>query len=185
MDEACDEDLLSALVERARISEAEGLHEADRLIVDYPEDSRLHFLRGSLLAAAGRAIEAHAALSRAVALAPDFALARFQLGLFELTSGEADRALATWQPLDTLPDRHYLRLFLVGLRHLIRDEFKDAIVWLGEGIAANTENLPLNRDMQLLIDRCREADQAPRAEPTTEISATSVLLDQFGVGTVH
>lgn len=184
MDTQCDEALIGALLERAGKSETDGLNEADRLIDRFPEDARLHFLRGSLLAAAGRAIEAHAALSRAVALAPDFALARFQLGFFELTSAEPDRALATLLPLDALPEGHYLRLFVAGLRHLIRDEFPATIAALGAGIAANAENPPLNRDMQLLIDRCREVEQGSAA-PASEVSATSMLLGQLGSDMLH
>jgi tetratricopeptide (TPR) repeat protein len=158
----------------------------ERMIDAYPDDARLHFLRGSLLAGQGRPIEAHASLSRAVAIAPDFALARFQLGFFELTSGEAARALATWEPLDTLPEGHYLAHFVTGLRALIQDRFSDAVDALKAGIALNQENPPLNRDMQLIIDECAGlANPATGAESGEEASATSFLLDQFGRGTTH
>ncbi len=161
----------------------------ERLIAAYPDDARLHFLRGSLLIGAGRAIEAHAALSRAVGLEPEFALARFQLGFFELTSGEPARALATWEPLDRLPADHYLALFVTGLRHLIRDAFDDAIAALTRGIAANTENPPLNHDIQLIVDECHRiakgTGQASLVAETEETSATSFLLDQFASGTKH
>jgi predicted Zn-dependent protease len=84
---------------------AQGANAAERieaLIVEFPDDARLHFLKGSSLIGEGRHIEGHQALTRAVALAPDFAIARFQLGLFQLTSGEADRALETWGPTVTI-----------------------------------------------------------------------------------
>ena len=51
----------------------------------------------------------------AVALAPDFLIARYQLGFFELTSGEVDNALATWGPLLRLPEDNYLRQFVEGM----------------------------------------------------------------------
>jgi tetratricopeptide (TPR) repeat protein len=157
---------------------------AERLIDAWPDDPRLHFLRGSMLAGRGRPIEAHAALTRAVQLAPDFALARFQLGFFELTSGEAARAITTWESLQELPPGHYLALFVAGLRHLVLDHFEETIAALQAGIAANEENLPLNRDMQLIIDQCREL--APGAPAEAETSATSFLLDQLGArGTTH
>src|SRR5688572_1525981 len=76
-----------------------GMKALDRLLADHPEDPRLHFMKGSLLAGTGRAIEAHAAMSRAVELAPEYSLARYQLGFFELTSGEPARALSTWGPI--------------------------------------------------------------------------------------
>lgn len=159
---------------------------AEHLIAAYPDDARLHFMRGSLLAGSGRPIEAHAALSRAVALAPDFTLARFQLGFFELTSGEAARALETWGPLRALPTDHYLARFVAGLTDLIHDRFAEAIAALQDGIAVNTENPLLNHDMQLIIDQCAGVvpDRAPAA--SAESSATSFLLGQIEPrGTTH
>lgn len=184
----CGDEEMGQLLAAMAAGTADELSLAERLIEAYPEDARLHFLRGSMLAGSGRPIEAHASLSRAVALAPDFALARFQLGFFELTSGEAGRALLTWEPLDTLPQDHYLAHFVRGLRHLIQDHFHDAIRELREGIAVNEENPPLNRDMQLIIDECTRlgGDSSAPVEPgEEEASATSFLLDQFGRGTTH
>ncbi len=175
----CSDEEIQHLLSAMQSDSADELALADRLIDAYPEDARLHFLRGSMLAGSGRPIEAHASLSRAVALAPEFSLARFQLGFFELTSGEAARALATWEPLDALDEDHYLRSFVTGLRHLIRDEFAAAIAALREGQERNTENAPLNRDMQLIIDSCADLGAGAPA-PADEASATSLLLDQLG-----
>jgi tetratricopeptide (TPR) repeat protein len=172
-----DEDLASVVRET---DEAIRLAEVERLTERHPDDARLHFLRGSLLIGRSRLVEAHAALSHAVALAPEFYIARFQLGFFQLTSGEAEEALATWLPLDALPAGHYLGLFVNGLRALVRDDFSGAVALLREGIAENEENLPLNGDMQLLIDQCLplipehgavEANDAP--------SETSLVLSRF------
>jgi tetratricopeptide (TPR) repeat protein len=149
----------------------------DRALADFPDDPRLHFLRGSLLAGIGRPIEALSALKAAVELAPDFAIARFQLGFFQLTSGEAADALSTWGPLALLPEGHYLRSFVAGLTYLIRDEFVPATEQLRLGIVANEENLPLNRDMQLIIDRISDLAAGNAGDDT--MSATSLLLGQF------
>lgn len=168
------ETLMAALASGA----PDAFAQLEALVAAYPEDARLHFLRGSLLIGAGRAIEAHAALSEAVRLAPDYALARFQLGFFELTSGEAPRALKTWGPLDAqLPADHYLMHFTTGLRHLIEDRFGETIAALERGIAVNEENLPLNGDMELIIAECRK--QSDPTETGEEASATSMLLGQF------
>lgn len=181
----CSDEELAQVMQAMQSGASDELMLAERLIDAYPDDARLHFLRGSLLAGSGRLIEAHASLTRAVALAPEFALARFQLGFFELTSGEAARALATWQPLDNLPADHYLTQFVIGLRHLIADRFVESIAALEAGIAANEENLPLNRDMQLIIDECASLVRGKASAPEEEASATSVLLGQFGRGTTH
>jgi len=182
----CSDEEMEQLLSAMGTGAPDELALAERLIDAHPEDARLHFLRGSMLAGRNRPIEAHAALSRAVELAPDFALARFQLGFFELTSGEAARALATWEPLqDQLPADHYLAFFIDGLRHLVQDHFARTITALEAGIAANEENLPLNRDMQLIIDQCRDLLPAGQGDEA-ETSATSFLLDQLGArGTTH
>jgi len=174
----CDETRLADLMAAIASNDADDLALIDRALADFPQDPRLHFLRGSVLAGIGRPIEALAALKTAVDQAPDFAIARFQLGFFQLTSGEAADALSTWGPLALLPDGHYLRAFVAGLTYLIRDEFPQAMEQLRIGIAANEENAPLNRDIQLIIDRIGEIGVEARGDDTQ--SATSLLLGQFG-----
>lgn len=163
------------------VAEAPGAQIArlDALLLAYPDDARLHFLRGSILIGEKRLIEAHQSLSRAVALAPDFPLARFQLGFFQLTSGEADDALETWGRLDRLPDEHYLRKFVDGLRRLIRDDFEGTIEALSEGIALNQENPPLSRDMGLIIERCREHLAREGEDDSDATSETALFLKRF------
>lgn len=187
MTDLCGDAELQALMAAVERDGGDDLVQVDRLLARHPDDPRLHFLRGSILAGIGRSIEALAALKAAVALAPDFAIARFQLGFFQLTSGEAGEALSTWGPLALLPTDHYLRLFVGGLTFLIRDEFPDAVAHLRRGMAANTENAPLNRDMQLIVDRVGElAEDAPATDDAAPASATSLLLGQLtGGGRAH
>ena len=186
----CTDKDMQALLSVLQSDSQAALERADLLLKSFPRDARLHFLRGSILVGAGRPIEAYSALSRAVDIAPDFAIARFQLGFFQLTSGEANNAVATWAPLERLEDGHYLKLFVEGLRHLIADDFDAAFRLLARGMEANTENPPLNRDMQLLIDRCRQVGAVKEAKPEAEVaegegdseesvSATSFLLGQL------
>lgn len=181
MTQLCDDDDMQRLMAAIQSDDSDEIAQIDRMLSRFPNDPRLHFLRGSVLAGIGRPIEALAALKTAVEIAPDFAIARFQLGFFQLTSGEAADALGTWGPLALLTDGHYLRLFVTGLTYLIRDEFPQAIAALESGIEANSENPPLNRDMQVIIDKVRDIP-APGEEAQEEetISATSLLLGQFG-----
>ena len=177
----CGDEAIQELLATAEEDSQRGVNAIDAVLVDFPDDARLHFLKGSLLIGLRRFIEAHGALSRAVALSPDFHIARFQLGLFELTSGEADAAIATWAPLKRLPAEHSLSIFVRGLEDLIADRFEQCIAALREGIAANDENLPLNRDMELVIEKCETLIAArPPAREETEapaaVSATSFLL---------
>lgn len=187
MDDLCGDAELAELVTRTERDDTDDLQSVDNILARFPHDPRLHFMRGSVLAGKQRLIEAHAALSKAVELAPDFALARYQLGFFELTSGEADQALSTWGPLLKLPLDHYLRNFVEGLTHLVRDEFGDAIEKMRTGLALNQENPPMNGDIELLIAECmrlQEQDTAVKNGQEAQ-SATSFILGQFDPGTRH
>lgn len=185
----CPDDEITALTEALQRDGADDVAEVDTALGRYPQDPRLHFMKGSVLAGLKRPIEAHASLSKAVELAPEFHLARYQLGFFELTSGEADAALATWGPLLRLPEDTYLRQFVEGLTALIRDEFQPAIDHMRQGLALNQENEPMNNDIRLLIAEAEKlAQQTPSdgggddGDDGEELSATSVLLGGFGGG---
>ncbi len=182
--ELYSDDEMAALVKTIEREEEDDLAAVDSALQRFPQDPRLHFMRGSILAGRQDPLPAHAALSRTVDLAPDFHLARYQLGFFELTSGEVDQALSTWGPLLRLPETAYLRHFVEGLTHLVRDEFDQAIERLGAGIEANLENEPLNQDIRMLITACEnagtgQANGSAARESTQDKSATSILLCQF------
>ena len=176
----CSDERMQAILAAAGADSQRGVDAIDRALAEFPGDARLYFLKGSLQIGLKRFIEAHEALSQAIAIAPAFDLARFQLGFFELTSGEPANALATWEPLRALPQGHWMLSFVTGLEHLIADRFEPCIAALREGIATNLENLPLNHDMELIIGQCEKLIAArPEAEvegDAAEVSATSLLL---------
>ncbi|MEM9584748.1 MAG: tetratricopeptide repeat protein [Pseudomonadota bacterium] len=181
MTDLCDDIALQGIVDLMNAEDPAANQNLDELLQQFPEDPRLHFMRGSILVGEGQHIDAHASLSRAVELAPDFNIARFQLGFFQLTSGEAEAALQTLEPLDAqLEEGHYLRLFALGLRYLIEDQFENAVQALEAGIARNQENAPLNRDMGLIIEECRPIISKLNAvSEDTSVSETSLVLNQF------
>jgi tetratricopeptide (TPR) repeat protein len=148
----CPEAKISALVAAIGKDRSHEMEEVDRLLSDYPNDPRLHFLKGSLLAGRQDYVPARASMRHAVDLAPDYAIARFQLGFLLLTSGEPHAAQEAWGPLHALAADNYLRVFVIGLCHLIRDEFADAVRLLQDGMARNRDNPAMNRDMQLIVD---------------------------------
>lgn len=176
-DRECPAGLLADAAAVIEEDDDRGLAEVDRLLREYPLDPRLHFLRGSLLAAMQLYEEGHAAMLKSVEIAPHFAIARFQLGFLELTSGDGAAAEATWQPLDELAPEDPLRLFSVGLRHLIRDEFGKAIDFLREGMAHNRDNPALNNDMRMIIDEARTKIDTSGAE-AEPMSLTQLALKQ-------
>ena len=179
-------ELLQSVLGQMQQDGDEALASLDQLLTAYGRDARLHFLRGSLLAGQERYVLALLAMQRAVEIAPDYILARFQLGFLELTSGDAQAAQATWLPLLNLPSDTPVKLFVEGLNKLIVDDFEGSIALLEEGIALNTELPPMNRDMGLLIDQMREklASQAAKPdvapEPADDIeSGAHFLLKQY------
>jgi tetratricopeptide (TPR) repeat protein len=173
----CDDERMEQVLAEAQADGLGGVAIVEEALAAFPLDPRLHFLKGSLLIGLKRFVGAHKAMSRALEIAPDYHLARFQLGFFELTSGEVDAALDTWQSLDRLPDGHWIRLFAQGLRDLAADRFAACISALRAGIAANDENPALNDDMRLVIAECEKlGDPVADELDSPEVSATSFLL---------
>ncbi|WP_298303591.1 hypothetical protein [uncultured Erythrobacter sp.] len=181
---------MEKLVAALSASDGDDIGSIDILLSEYPNDPRLHFMRGSILAGQADHIKAHESLSRAVEIAPEYAIARYQLGFFELTSGEADRALATWGPILRAPKDNYLRVFVEGMVHVIRDEFSEAIAKFENGISLNQENLPMNGDIELLMRELKAKMDAGAGgnnaldkksnDDASATSAASLLLGQLG-----
>ncbi len=172
----CPDEQLAQCVAVIQGDAKDGMIGLERLLLKYEGDPRLHFLTGSLLAGAKDYAAARIAMRRAVDLAPDFTIARFQLGFLLLTSGEPHAAQEAWGPLHGLSRDHYLHRFVLGLCHLIRDEFSAAIVQLQDGIERNAENPPLNNDMQLIIDEIQRRDDTIGSE--APLSSAQSLLQQ-------
>lgn len=171
--------LLTTLMSGAESS----LSQLDKLLSNYPDDARLHFMRGSLLIGDSRLVEAHRSMRTAVELAPEFAIARYQLGFFELTSGEVEQALSTWRPLLARAEDDYLRVFVEGMVYLINDDFSQSMATLEQGISLNHENEPLNDDARLILDKITGIVNQQATSSTSEqdeFSTTSLILGQFG-----
>jgi Flp pilus assembly protein TadD len=184
----CPEALLTEVLALAGDDAPAALARIDTLLGDHPDDPLLHFLQGSLLAAQERYEDGRAAMRRAVELAPGYEIARFQLGLLELSSGEAEAADATLQPLADAPGEGALSLFALGLRYLARDNFDQAEALLRRGIEVNIEHPLVNRDMALLLAGIAEARAktaedahrpAPDAGPDAGVSGAHLLLQRY------
>jgi Flp pilus assembly protein TadD len=173
----CPADQMETLLTYLKTGGGDGERRLAGLIETYPGDGRLRFLEGSMLATAKRYDEALQAMRAAVDLAPYFWLARFQLGLLELSSGLPAEASRTWGPLGDLASNNPLHMFAAGLQALMRDDFVEAVRKLRDGISVNVENPPLNNDMQMMIDQIQRRDTATADEP---VSATQLLLQTLG-----
>lgn len=176
--EMTPDDVLQAVLAEISQDAEQALAHMDELLQLYGGDARLHFLRGSVLAGAERYAEGRVAMRRAVDVAPDYTLARFQLGLLELSMGEATVAQSTWLPLLELPSDNSLNRFVTGLNKMLEGEFASAISLLEEGMALNTELAPMNRDMALMVSEMRSKLEAQPVAEDVESDA-HFLLKQY------
>lgn len=178
----CPDDSLTAVLQMVQTDDFAGLAQLDVLLVRYPSDPRLHFLKGSILAGIQRYDEGRAAMAKAIEIAPGFELARFQLGFLEFTSGLIAESFKTWEPFEELLDSAPFRLFSSGLACLATDEFVECDQLLRLGIEANSEHPLINGDMQLILNEIANklptSSDAAVTEPTTA-SAAHQLLQQF------
>lgn len=186
-DTLANETEIKQLVDQLEDAHSDQVAAIGSVLERHPDDPRLHFMLGSVFADKAEYIKAHAALSRALELAPDYTLARYQLGFFELTSGETDNALSTWGPILKAPKDNYLRVFVEGMVLVIGDNFSEAIAMLEKGIALNQENPAINRDIELLvrelndsIEKTGKRSSHRNQDESATTSATSLLLGKLG-----
>jgi tetratricopeptide (TPR) repeat protein len=146
-----------------------------------PASGLVQFLLAAELAEAGAVGDAEAAYANAVLLAPQFHIARFQLGLLQFTSGRAAIALLTWQPLLALGEDEALPHFVRAFAALAGDHFAQALEAFAAGIARNSENEPLNADMRKVVagieDLLRTQAGGPVAGPAGEQPAAAAEED--------
>lgn len=148
---------------------------------DHPDDPRACFLLGAELAQAGSMAAAEAAFAAALVLAPGFAMARFQLGLLQFSSGRAALALVTWQPLLEGGERDALCHFVRGFGALAADRFDEALEQFERGIRLNVDNEPLNADIRAVIQRIREtrATTSDGGQTGTDEAQVQVLISNY------
>lgn len=186
----CPDGPITEMLALAGNDEPAALARIATLLEDHPDDPRLHFMKGSLLAAQEQYADGCAAMRQAVELAPAYDIARFQLGLLELSSGDAEAADATLQPLADASDENALSLFALGLRHLARDNLDQAEALLRRGIEINAEHPLVSRDMELMLagivdarakaaaDTHHPSDEA-ETDADAEVSAAHLLLQRY------
>lgn len=117
-----------------------------------------HYLRATNLAHSGLYELAEASYMACLTRAPDFAIARFQLGLLQVTGGRPVIAHASWEPLLALADDHPLKLFVRGLLALLGEQWAQARTLILGGIDRNHDNEPLNDDMRGVLARMDHAE---------------------------
>ena len=117
-----------------------------------PDDARMWYMLGTLYTNIGIYDKAVQNMEQALRVNPDYSIARFHLGLMQLMSGQQEAAEATWLPLNTLGETHYLRLFTSGLLKIASEDVEQGVELIRQGISANHLVESLNKDMETVIE---------------------------------
>ncbi|MFZ6721370.1 tetratricopeptide repeat protein [Undibacterium sp. Ji49W] len=148
--------------------------------IDFPTDPRPLILLAGEYSQIGATDKAEGAFITALQRSPDYAIARFMLGLLQFTSGRSATAIATWSELSKLPDGNELSLFKRGMEFLAVDNFVESAKLLQSGIKANTSNPSLNNDMQRLLNKVLEQislSPLPVSTPPLAIDSSMVEME--------
>lgn len=137
-------------------------------LASWPRDYRLWFLRGALYAGQQRHGEARTDFVQTLALAPEFHVARFMLGLLAVMNARVEEAVQTWAPLDGLDENNALRVLKNGLVSLSLDHFDAALAQLNRGLALNQAYPLINAYVHAVV-----AKIAPQPETALEPVAPS------------
>lgn len=143
------------------------------------------FLIASEQAAAGNVDAAEAAFASAVLLAPEFLLARYQLGLLQFSSGRPAVGLLTWEPLLTAPASEPLGHYVRGFASLAQDDLPTALLHLREGLALPDGNPAVSADIRRVIASVEALSTTGEAsKKAAPAQASHVLLGAYS-GALH
>lgn len=134
---------------------------------ELPNSGIPHLLMGAEYAKLGEIDKAEAGFANALLLEPGLLIARYQLGLLQLSSARPAIALVTWQPLLQLDDSSPLPHFVRGFEALAHDQFAEARGHFEAGLVRNVDNAALSQDIRKVLEGM-DAVQVPQGQPLTE-----------------
>jgi hypothetical protein len=145
------------------------------------------YLLGAEWASLGRMHEAEGAFAAAVLASPGLVMARFQLGLLQVSSGRSALGALTWQPLLNLPADEALRHYVEGYMALIGDSFELAKRSFEYGLSLPQSNEALMADIRktLAAMPMQNAPESPSGEvagPSSEVDHHHVLVANYSAG---
>jgi Flp pilus assembly protein TadD len=121
---------------------------------------------------------------RTVQLAPDFPMARFQLGQIYLVKGDAEAAKRVLSPLSQLPANLALSSYARGLVAAANEDIAGAMNELRTGLAFEQEIPALADDMRRVLANLQAIGQSEsigRIEPVpAPAAATPMFLSNYG-----
>jgi len=140
-----------------------------------PAHAMGHYLLAAQHAQLGLFERAESEFRRTAELAPDFAMARFQLGQLLLVKGDAEGAVSQFNAVGDYDPA--LRAYAEGLAALATQQPDTALSALRRGLALPQAVAALTGDMQRLADQLQAggAAVAAEAELTERVGATMLL----------
>jgi tetratricopeptide (TPR) repeat protein len=159
-----------------------------RAVVLDPGNANLRYLLGAEMAQAKDYEGAVLELSAAIALNPALDMARFQLGLLQLTLGQVEQMKLVLAPFENADDAAPLKHFKRGLEALAIDDFATCLTSLRRGIELNRQNEALNHDMSLIVSKVAAImAEAPPQQSSGDPPAKTVRTDfsLYGDATRH
>jgi Flp pilus assembly protein TadD len=155
-------------------------------LMNWPQDARLHLLRGAIHAQRGEASAARGDFSQAIILDPGQHAARYMLGHLELVEGQLAQAIAIWAPLSAL-DHSAMGHFARGMTDLAAGRTQEALVELRGGLSLSTDDALASffRSTVAAIERSFSEAQSTIA-PDNEKEGSHYLLSEYlSSGTQH
>lgn len=146
-----DEMLRAALDAINQSRNAEAMSLLKTLVHRDPGNVFGHYLLAAEHMQLGLVDRAEEGFQRVVGLAPDFPMARFQLGQLYLVKGEPALATSVLAPLASLPAGTALSSYAKGLMAAAADDAAGAIDGLRAGLACEQDVPALASDMQRLL----------------------------------
>jgi hypothetical protein len=154
---------------------------------DAAEGNNKH-LRAVDLITHGELQEAEILLAEVLLADPARYIARFQLGLLQVTSGKAHLGVLTWQPLLELSEKNALRWYVAGYIKLISNQFETALDLFTNGLSLHQDNTALELDIRMTISRINETQRTSSREldKSDENNNAHFLISNYvGFSTKH
>lgn len=157
--------------------DADALVALKTLVEREPGHAAGRYLLAAQHAQMGLMDKAEAGFREAVALAPDFAMARFQLAQLLLTRGATAESRAMFAPLISRDDA--VGRYAAALSAAASEDAPTAIAALREGLAMPQEIPALASDMERLLERLSGLGEAEAASPTIAPPAAPIFLTGY------
>ena len=140
---------------------AKALAAQQEQVAARPHDPEVHNDHGNLLMLAGRMEEASSAYRRAIEIAPDSALPRFNLGVLLQQSGRWRQAMAEYKNVLEIEPRHARTFYQLGMLFESRNQRAKAVEHYARAFISSTTGSPPRRSWRRAVSATLRARSCP------------------------